>query len=137
MSKKKKSSGKGLLIFLAVVVLVAIVGIFLLVSLGRSNYDQASLDAFASCITEKGAVMYGTFWCPHCANTKKKFGSSFSFIEYVECDPNGEDEQSEFCIEKEILQYDTWEFADGSRLISEPSFEDLSSKTGCTLPEEK
>lgn len=63
------------------------------------------------------------------------FGTSFKHINYVECDPRGDDEQAEFCIEQQIDKYDTWTFADGSRLISEPSLEELSQKSGCPLPE--
>ena len=100
-----------------------------------TKVSQGKIDEFAKCITDKGAVMYGAFWCPHCANTKKMFGSSIQYIKYVECDPRGDNEQAELCIEKDIRAYDTWEFADGSRLISEPTFEQLSEKTGCVLPE--
>ncbi len=77
--------------------------------------------------------MYGTFWCPHCAKTKKLFGSSFNYVNYVECDPRGDNEQSILCISKNIDKYDTWEFADKTRIISEPTFEQLSQKTGCII----
>lgn len=99
------------------------------------NYTTAQVDEFAQCLTENDVVMYGAFWCPHCSRTKKMFGSSFQYVNYVECDPRGDNEQSELCAEKEILNYDTWEFADGSRYISEPSFETLSERSGCPLPE--
>jgi len=132
--KKGKSSGSGKIIVIAIVALVVIVAAFFLFSSGGKKYDSADVDIFAKCITDSGAIMYGTFWCPHCARTKKSFGSSFQHINYVECDPRGENEQAELCIEKEIDKYDTWVFADGSRLISEPSFEQLSEKTGCHVP---
>lgn len=117
--------------------IAAIVALVLMLAAGCSGtgYAQEDVDTFAKCLTKNGAVMYGTFWCPHCAKTKKMFGSSFKHIEYVECDPRGDDEQSELCIEKSIDKYDTWEFSDGSRIISEPTFEQLSEKTGCLLPE--
>jgi hypothetical protein len=135
MKSKKKKSGNGKYFVIGLVVSLILGGIFLFS--GGPKYSQVQVDDFAKCITESGAVMYGTFWCPHCANTKKSFGGSFQYIDYVECDPRGENEQSELCIEKEILEYDTWEFVDGSRLISEPSFQQLSDKTGCPLPLEK
>lgn len=99
------------------------------------TYSSEQLDTFATCLTDAQTTMYGTFWCPHCAKTKKMFGTSFKHINYVECDPRGDDEQAEFCIEQQIDKYDTWTFADGSRLISEPSLEELSQKSGCPLPE--
>jgi len=36
---------------------------------------------------------------------------------------------------KNIEGYDTWIFEDGSRLMGEPSFESMSEKSGCPLPE--
>jgi len=124
-----KKSGIFIIIAIVIVVLLA----FFIFSSG-SKIPQAEVDIFAKCLTDKGAVMYGTFWCPHCAKTKKRFGSSFQFIKYVECDPRGDNEQSELCLEKEIEAYDTWEFSDGSRVIGEPSFETLGEKAGCSVP---
>jgi glutaredoxin len=43
-------------------------------------------DSFAQCLTDKGIVMYGTDWCPHCKNQKKLFGKSFDYVNYVNCD---------------------------------------------------
>jgi glutaredoxin len=114
---------------------------FLLVLSGCGNigspYSQEDIDSFATCLTAAGVTMYGTFWCPHCAKTKKKFGTSFKLINYVECDARGDNEQSELCMEKGIEKYDTWEFLDGSRVVGEPTFEDLASRSGCIAPEVK
>ena len=63
------------------------------------------------------------------------FGSSFRYVTYVECDPRGDNEQSALCISKQIDKYDTWEFADGSRFVSEPTFAILAEKSGCPAPE--
>lgn len=110
--------------------------LILLAGCSTSSIPQEKIDVFSKCITENGATMYGTFWCPTCAKTKKMFGTSFQYIKYVECDPRGENEQSELCIQKGIDKYDTWEFTDGSRIISNPTFEQLSEKTGCPVPGE-
>lgn len=116
---------------------IVVVGLIALFALNRGDKGPSSseLDNFAKCITENGAVMYGAFWCPHCARTKKAFGDSFEYVKYVECDPRGDNEQSELCINKNIDKYDTWEFADGSRIVSEPTFQQLSEKTGCQVPQ--
>ena len=116
-------------------VIIIIAFSLLLTACAGPQVDQAKVDTFAKCLTEKGATMYGAFWCPHCAKTKKRFGTSFQYVDYVECDPRGDDEQAELCLEKEIENYDTWEFADGSRVVGEPSFVTLSEKTGCPVPE--
>ncbi len=101
------------------------------------NISDSQKADLAKCLTEKGVVMYGAFWCPHCARTKARFGAAFKEIKYVECDPKGENEQSLLCIDKNIDKYDTWEFADGSRLISEPTYIQLAEKAGCPVPEAK
>ncbi|MEK6894204.1 MAG: hypothetical protein AABX10_01960 [Nanoarchaeota archaeon] len=130
---KKKGNGKliiGILVVVAIIVLLFVIG-----GSGQS-YVQEDIDIFAKCLTEKGAVMYGAFWCPHCAKVKKAFGESFRYVEYVECDPRGEDEQSLLCIEKQIESYATFEFNDNpsTRIVGEPTFEELAIATGCVAP---
>jgi hypothetical protein len=34
-------------------------------------------DSFAKCVAAKQARMYGAYWCPHCAEQKEMFESSF------------------------------------------------------------
>src|SRR3989344_4718659 len=70
---------------------------------------------------------------------KKKFGESFRYMNYVECDPRGDNEQSELCIEKGIEFYATFEFNGDpdSRLVGKPTFQELSEKTGCPAPVKK
>lgn len=93
----------------------------------------SALDGFASCLEEKGATFYGAFWCPHCQNQKKMFGSSARHLPYVECStPDGRG-QLGICKEKNIEGYPTWEFADGSRAGGELSLQTLRDKTGCAL----
>jgi len=117
------------------IIALSIILIFIVAACsGGPKPSQEAVDEFAKCLTEKGVTMYGTFWCPHCAKTKAKFGPSFQYIDYVECDARGDNEQSELCIEREIEGYDTWEFADGSRILSEPSFDELAEKSGCSAP---
>ncbi len=112
---------------------LAVLALFIF-SACKSSAPREKIDNFATCLTTNNVTMYGAFWCPHCARTKKRFGESFRYITYVECDPRGEKEQSELCIQKGIDKYDTWEFTDGSRLVSEPTFEQLAEKSGCEAP---
>ena len=94
---------------------------------------KVNYDPFASCLTEKGAVMYGAFWCPHCLEQKKMFGDSFQYVNYVECSlPDGKS-QTELCIKKNITGYPTWEFDGGERAEQVLSFQVLAEKTGCKL----
>lgn len=99
--------------------------------------SSAEIDDFSTCLTENGVLMYGTFWCPHCISQKNLFGKSFDRITYIECSlPNGQG-QTEFCTQMGIESYPTWEFADGSRVTGEMSFEELGEKSGCVLAVEE
>lgn len=84
-------------------------------------------DSFAQCLTEKGAVMYGTNWCSHCQNQKKAFGKSFKYINYVDCDRNKKE-----CVLVEVEGYPTWKINEvnypGEQLLSR-----LASLSGCEI----
>jgi len=92
-------------------------------------------DTFATCLKDKGAVFYGAFWCTHCQAQKKAFGSSTKLLPYVECSTADATSQLQICKDKKIESYPTWEFSDGSRLTGEISFQQLSDKTACVLPQ--
>jgi len=93
-----------------------------------SKPDSAALNSFASCLTEKGAKMYGAYWCGHCQNQKKIFGSSFANVDYIECT-----EETQRCDDERITGYPTWKFLDGSSLNGVQTLASLAQKTGCLL----
>lgn len=99
-----------------------------------ANRKTGELDGFTQCLKEKGAIFYGAFWCPHCQNQKKLFGSSEKYLPYIECSTPDGSAQIRECREKKIEGYPTWEFADGSRESGELSLDRLAEKTGCVLP---
>lgn len=103
---------------------------FVVKSLGNK---PGAYDSFAQCLTEKGVTMYGAYWCPHCANQKKMFGSSFKYVHYVECDPGGKNPQPELCSEKGVKSYPTWEI-NGETESGEIPLPVLAEKSGCILP---
>jgi len=114
---------------LVLLVVIAVVG-----WLATRKAEPGKYDAFAQCLKTSGATFYGAFWCPHCQDQKKQFGSSVDLLPYVECStPDGQD-QTQICKDKKIQGYPTWEFKDGSRLEGVASFADLASKSGCALP---
>ena len=109
-------------------------------ALGYWIYDSSrpgKLDAFATCLKEKGAVFYGAFWCPHCQAQKKLFGTSQKLLPYVECSLASGQGQTQICIDKKITGYPTWEFADGSRLNGEIPLQQLADKTSCSLNQDE
>ena len=91
-------------------------------------------DAFAQCLTTKGAKMYGAFWCPHCAEQKELFGSSFKYAPYIECGIQGSRALAQACQDAKIQKFPTWIYPDGTRTEGKRSLEFLSDETGCPLP---
>jgi len=114
------------------------IGLIVLVSLlvffiSSVQSKPGPYDSFSQCLTEKGVTMYGAYWCPHCANQKKLFGSSFKYVTYVECDSKGPDAQPELCQQKGIESYPTWEI-NGQMQSGEIPLPVLAEKSGCVLP---
>ena len=88
------------------------------------------LDNFAKCLSEKGVAMYGASWCSHCQNQKKLFGSSWQYVNYVECAAGSG--QAQACKQKGITGYPTWDIS-GELLPGEITLQALSEKTGCVI----
>ncbi len=102
--------------------------------IGNVTLESGKYDSFAKCLASSGTVMYGAYWCPHCQNQKKLFGSSVKYIKYVECDPKGSGANPDLCRAKGVNGYPMWEYPDGSFGSGEQSLMILSSKSGCKLP---
>lgn len=93
----------------------------------RESSDQAI--ELAKKMSEKGAVFYGSFWCPHCARQKELLGrEAFQYITYVECAPKGFGAQPLLCNKKDIDGYPTWVFRDKSVLSGERPLEDFAKQ---------
>ncbi|MDP3729457.1 MAG: hypothetical protein Q8R26_01725 [bacterium] len=123
----------GKYIFILILV-VAIAGI------GWAGYSYKTtpgpLDTFAQCLSEKGVMFYGAFWCPHCQEQKRLFGKSQKLLPYTECStPDGKG-QLQVCVTGNITSYPTWEFSDKTRELRVMTPVELSEKTGCVLPQE-
>lgn len=118
------------IIFLAVAAVAVVALLAIGVNVGKSSGVSSS---FAQCLTDQGVKMFGAYWCPHCAEQKRIFGSSFGKISYVECSLPEMAGTTQACIDAGIESYPTWEFGDDSRISGVLSLEFLSQKTGCSL----
>ena len=100
------------------------------------NRSQHKHDAFARCLADRGAKMYGAYWCPHCVEQKEKFSASFEYAPYVECGIKGDlHGVAQVCKDEGIKHYPTWQFPPtGERIERVFSLEELSDRTGCSLP---
>ena len=123
--------------------IVILIFTFLFLILGNwvKRGETLNLDGFAKCLSNKGVVMYGAYWCPHCQNEKDAFGESFKFVNYVECT-----EKPNECLAQGIEGYPTWIFPDspamtssgevwrgGRKFAGEQGITKLSQETGCPV----
>lgn len=113
-----------IVIIIAVLALIVTVAYFVTKPVGQLT----AKDIFAKCLSEKGAVMYGAEWCPHCKDQIALFGESFRYINYVECPQN-----PELCRQNGIEGYPTW-IINGRKYVGKQSLSQLSRATGCQLP---
>lgn len=113
-----------------------IIGISLMVS-GFASYviieNLSNDNHFAQCLSDKGFILYGAAWCPHCQQQREIFGASQKYLNYVECSlPDGRS-QTAICKSNNIDIYPTWELPDGTRLVGMQSLAKLSEVSGCNL----
>jgi hypothetical protein len=113
------------------IVLALFVGAFLA---GR-YYRNHKYDSFAKCLASKNAKMYGLYWCPHCADQKREFGASFHYVPYIECASQDDPHQiTEACKAAGVKLFPSWQFGADPPKEGVLSLQDLSQKTGCSLP---
>jgi len=74
-----------------------------------SKSNISAEEGLAKCLTEKGAVMYGSAWCDFTKGQKQTFGDAFQYVAYVECTEN-----QESCHGKGVTIYPTWVINDKS-----------------------
>ncbi len=97
--------------------------------------SAATFGEFGRCLTEKGAVFYGTSWCPVCEAQKQTLGEALPGVRYVECSIGGERGRTAGqCTAAGVTAYPTWVFGDGSRASGAMSLSALARKTGCENP---
>ena len=131
--QKAKSKSKSLAAPKIVSVVLIIVAFAAVIYLGLRKRGSR-LDAFAQCLAAKQAKMYGAYWCPHCADQKEMFESSFQYVPYVECGVPGSREEAQVCKDAGIKHFPTWQFADGESREGTQPLPSLGAKTGCSLP---
>jgi hypothetical protein len=121
---KRRERNKRIFNYSFIALLVIVLGIILYTVLQPSG--PAIQDKLAQCITQSGAVMYGTEWCTHCQEQKRLFGDSFRYIDFVNCDL-----KPDICSAEGVEVFPTWVFADGRNASSAQSLDVLAARTGC------
>ena len=119
---------------------IAVCGLLIVAAFAVAYYlgyrSQHKYDAFARCLKDRNVKMYGAWWCPHCVEQKEKFGASFEYAPYVECGVKGDLKgKNPVCQDAGITHFPTWQFPPtGERVERVFSLEELSDRTGCSLP---
>jgi hypothetical protein len=97
-------------------------------------YREHKYDSFAKCLASKHAKMYGLYWCPHCADQKEKFGTSFKYVPYVECAIKGSREMAPECQAAGVKLFPSWQFGAEPPKEGVLELDAISQKSGCSLP---
>lgn len=97
------------------------------------NSSDASPEvALAIHLRQKGAKFYGAYWCAFCHKQKDLFGKeAVSQLDYVECDPAGENSRAALCQQANIKGFPTWEI-NGQQYEGMQSLQNLADLSGYT-----
>lgn len=91
--------------------------------------------ALAKHLTATGAQEFGAYWCPHCHDQKQLFGAEASaLLNYIECDPKGQNSQTELCQTTGITGFPTWKIQ-GQLYPGVQSLEKLAGLSGYKGPQ--
>ena len=133
--KRQQASEKDASRTKKVILYVVIAAFFAGAFFAGRYYKNHKYDSFARCIATKNAKMYGLYWCPHCADQKREFGSSFRYVPYIECaSENDPHELTPACKAAGVKLFPSWQFGADPPKEGVLTLQELSQKTGCSLP---
>jgi hypothetical protein len=111
-----------------------VLALFALVFAVWYYYDH-KYDSFAKCLAAHQAKMYGLYWCPHCAEQKEMFRAAFRYVPYQECALKEKPgEMAPQCKAAGVKLFPSWQFGSNAPIEGVFSLDELSDKTGCSLP---
>ena len=113
---------------------VGIVLVLIVAYVGFWYHNNHRYDGFAKCLASKQAKMYGLYWCPHCAEQKAMFGKAFQYVPYVECAIKDSHDLAAACTAAGVKLFPSWQFGTNKPIEGVFPMEELSDKTGCSLP---
>lgn len=88
----------------------------------------------ARCLSARGAVLYGTWWCGACQRQREMFGPHAELLTYVECTPQDQPREQR-CLDLNINSVPTWIFQNGTRVTGRQSLQRLAELSGCPFSE--
>jgi uncharacterized membrane protein len=119
----------------AMVTLIGTLGVYSGINKdGTTTASGTAAVQLAQHLADTDAQMFGAFWCSHCQNQKAMFGKeAFQKIDYVECDPKGENSRAQLCKDAKIEGYPTWKIK-GELYSGERTLEELAKLSGYQGP---
>jgi len=114
-------------------ILALIFASFLLVLSACGEVQDGKYAAIAQCLTSKGVKFYGAYWCSHCAEQKKILGSDMRYINYVECDPGGQNSKRDECVAAGVQSYPSWFFPGQGLSVGVQDPVELAQKANCAV----
>jgi len=114
-------------ILTSVIIILVIIGGSYIAHSGvrKSAPVTKTMIELAKHLNNTNSSMYGSYTCPHCNTQKLMFGDAFKYINYVECNPGGQNSKASLCSEKGIDSYPTWEI-NGQLLQGAKSLRELA-----------
>ena len=100
----------------------------------KNSQASSELIAFAKCLSEKGATMYGTESCEWCQRQRVDFKNAWQYINYVDCF-----KEPQKCVAQNIEAMPTWIFPStssgqaGQKLTGYQELKGLAQQSGCVL----
>ncbi|MFT4309925.1 MAG: hypothetical protein ACMXYL_05570 [Candidatus Woesearchaeota archaeon] len=126
--RQKKEKMRRIILYSSLFIVVGSLIVFGFIS----ATTPGELDDFAQCISDSGAIFYGTSWCPDCQQQKDLFQKSQRLLPYVECSGMGRQSISPECGNLNITRVPTWEY-NNTRFEGRQSLAQLSDMTGCEI----
>lgn len=103
-------------------------------SLAAETASESAEVQLARYLRDTGVQMFGAFWCPHCQHQRARFGKdAFAEIDYIECDPQGENPRPQLCRDEQIQGYPTWKI-NGQLYPGDRSLDELADLSGYRGP---
>ena len=85
---------------------------------------------FAKYLKDSGVIKYSAYWCPNCLNQSELFGKqAYKELNVVECAKDGNNSQTQLCIDKKIKGFPSWEI-NGKIILGVLTLKELSTLTG-------
>ena len=124
-----------ILVSIGVIVVIATLFYFVSQAITKSTgytVGDNRINEFASCLTEKGSIIYVySVDCEACNKQKSLFGDSWKYLNVINCETN-ENSGEAGCLVIKVTQQPTW-FLNNRMRSGEKSLELLSNITGCVL----